>query len=245
MTKRNCNLCNTMPPGDLVELDLVMGDPLRWPVTVWGMFKPPEGSLPISYRRLGAMNVGQAWLDEHGWSGAFSTGQLRHHLRYDVPVLSVDVNELITRGLLGQSTVANSRPGHTTAVIDPLAYIRLYNKGIEVGIQGLELLSTRVQALIERGEDVPLPLVKMIVDAGLKLATSQASIKAAGRTFGDEAGDENEAFRGSADVGRRFGHQRIRRIEGERRPVADNGLTDRAHYNERAAQEGGIRIGGR
>lgn len=238
-----CALCNTMPPGDLVELDLLMADPMRWPVTIWKGFAPPENALPASYRRFGAMNMGTTWLDSHGYS--FTMQQVRKHLRYDVPVLSVSVDDLIGRGIVAQSTERNSRPGHSTDAIDPLAYIRLYNKGISLGLKGLELLSARVQALIDKGEDVPLPLVKMIVDAGLKLAQSQASIKAAGRNFGDEGGEENEAFRGAGEISPRLGHQRVRRIEGEMRPVTDDGLADRTRYNERAAQEGGIRIGGR
>lgn len=243
--RQGCAVCNSLPPGDLVELDLIMSDPLRWPVTIWGMFKPPQGSLPISYRRMGAMRMGRGWLDEHGWSGQFSNGQLRTHLRYDVPVLSTDVDELIARGLVAQTTAANSRPGSSSDAIDPLAYIKLYNKGIELGLRGLDLLATRIEGMIARGDEVPLPLIKMITDAGIKLAQSQASIKAARRPFGNEDGDENDAFRGGDDISPKMGHHRVRTIAGERRPVVDEGMADRARYNERAAHEGSPRIGGR
>jgi hypothetical protein len=238
-------VCDTLPPGDLTELDLVLADPLRWPVTIWGAFAPPEGDLPISYRRLGAMRMGHAWLDEHGWSGQFADGQLRRHLRYDVPVLSVDVNELITRGLIGETTAGNSKPGHTSEAIDPLSYIRLYNKGIALGLSAMTLLEQKVNKLIEEKEPVPLPLVKMILDAGMRLATSQAHIKSAGRKFGNEELDENDAFMGGAEISPRLGHHRVRMIEGKMRPVVDEGMADRAAYNERAAMEGSPRIGGR
>lgn len=240
-----CAICSTLPPGDLIELDLIMSDPLRWPVTIWGLFKPPEGGLPISYRRFGAMKMGAAWLAEHGWRDRFSNSQLRAHLRYDVPVLSTDVEELIARGLVGQTTAGNSRPGHTSDAIDPLGYIKLYNKGIELGIQSLELMQARVQALVDKGEEVPLPLLKMVMDAGLRLATSQAHIKSAGRRFGNEEQDENDAFMGGDEISPRLGHHRLRMIEGKIRPVVDEGMADRAAYNERAVMEGSPRIGGR
>lgn len=237
----SCKVCDTLPPGDLIELDMLLGDPMRWPVTIWGAFAPPEGGLPASYRRLGAIKMGLAWLDEHGWSGEFTKAQVRRHWTYDVPALSVDVDAMVARGLVAEG----QRGGLTTDVIDPLSFVRLYSKGIELGIRGLELLNLRAQALIDQKEEVPLVLVKMMIDAGTKLAMSQASIKAAGKPFGDADVDENAAFAGSGEVGQRLGHSRIRVVDGERRPVVDEGKADRDHYNERAAQEGGVRIGGR
>lgn len=242
MDQRECGICATLAPAELIELDLVLGDPLRWPVTVWKGFRPPVGGLPASYRRFGAMNMGTEWLKANGFD--FSRKVLRGHYNKHVPVLSASVDELIARGLIALAP-ANKADTQLGQPIDPLNYIKFYNKGIEVGLLGLDLLAKRVQALIDRDEDVPLPLVKLIVDAGLKLASSQAAIKAAGKTFGDEGGDENDAFRGGGDISQPFAHVRVRKIEGVSRPVADEGLADRTAYNERAAQEGSPRIGGR
>lgn len=238
-----CVVCGTLPPGELVELDLILADPLRWPKTVWGRFSPPEGGLPASYRRFGAEAMGREWLMANGYD--IPKGSLRKHIRYDVPVISVDVDELLARGLIGLTKDGPRGDRQLTQPIDPLAYIRFYNAGIELGLQGLTLLNQRVQDLIDAKEEVPLPLVKMIVDAGMKLATSQAAIKASGKRFGDDEADENDAFRGGDDISPRFAGTRVRQIEGEARPVADEGPTDRKRYNERARMEGSPTLGGR
>lgn len=244
MTDRpHCAVCETLPPGDLLELDVVVGDPLRWPATLWGILPAPVNGLPASYRRHGAYRMGSEWLDAHGYSGAFSAQALRRHIRYDVPVQQVDMAKLIESGLVVRR--AELPPvGHTSTPIDPLAFVTLYDKGIKLGIKGFESLARQVDAILDRGDEVPLKLVKQLTDAGIRLATSQATIKAAGKPFGDADLDENSAFMGR-DVSPRMGHSRVRVIDGERRPVVDEGKADRDHYNERAAQEGGVRIGGR
>jgi len=238
----DCLVCKTLPPKELIELDLILSDPLRWPDTIWGMFAPPEGGLPASYRRFGAMQMGMAYFAEKGYTIAKS--KLRHHLTYDVPVLNTDVSELVSRGLVASLPADHSRTALATP-IDPLNYVRFYNKGIELGIQGLDLLTKRIQELIDHGDDIPLPLIKMMVEAGSKLAMSQASIRAAGRQFGGSDEEENESFRGADDIGAKFGEVRVRVIDGEQRPIVDRGHKDRQHYNERAAQEAMPPIGGR
>ena len=236
-----CGVCDTLPPGDLIELDLILGDPLRWPKTIWNGFSPPAGGLPPTYRKYGAERMGDEWLKAHGYE--ISKMALMRHFERDVPLQVVDVDELVSRGL-----IALAKPSTNLAKvpepIDPLQYITFYNEGIKIGIKALGLLSERVQALIDKGEEVPLPLIKMMMDAGLKLAGSQAAIKAAGKPFGTVV-DEDDAFRGGDDISPRFGSYRVREIDGEQRPVFDEGLPDRTRYNEQAEQEGGARIGGR
>lgn len=240
-----CRICTTLAPAELIELDLILGDPLRWPVTVWKGFSPPEGGLPASYRRFGAENMGREWLLANGFD--INKQTLRSHIRYDVPLQSVDVDELIQRGLI--SLAAPGPAGDTGQTIgqpiDALAYITLYNEGIHLGIRAQGLIAARVDAIIKRGEEVPLALLKLMVEGGMKLAQSQAQIKAAGKPFGDDDPDEDDAFRGGDDISPRMGHSRIRTVDGEARPVADQGFADRQHYNDRAAQEGGDPIGGR
>lgn len=236
-----CQVCATLAPGELIELDLILGDPLRWPATVWGNFPPPSGGLPVSYRRHGAQRMGHEWLLANGFD--IPKQHLRNHIRWDVPLQEVSVDELVQRGLISLSQ--GGPKSDDSEPIDPLAYIKLYNKGIAVGFKGLELLQQRIQALVDQKEDVPLALMKLAIDAGLKLAQSQAGIKASGKTFGDEDADEDDAFRGGSDISPEFQHNRVRTIEGESRPVADEGFADRQRFNERARQEGSPTIGGR
>lgn len=231
-----CRICDTLPADQLVELDLLMADPRRWPRTAWRIFDPPKGVLPASYRRYGAVNVGRDWLTAHGWT--FSNLVIRRHYRFDVPLVAIDPAELVHRGLIAGSDGRVAGP--VPEPLDATAFLRYYNEGIKLGIQGLELLTKRVQKLIDTEQEVPLALIKQIVDTGAKLAMSQASIKAAGKGFGGDDGDENEGFRIGAgdDASPRIGHSRVRTIDGERVPVVDEGPADRADYNERARQEG-------
>lgn len=238
MRTRDCGVCKALPAAHLVELDTILGDPLRWPSTVFEGFSPPEGNLPASYRKLGAKRLGMEWLKTHGYS--ITGPALENHIKYDVPIQTVDVEELVRRGMV----VLGHDKHDTGDAIDPLRYIAFYNKGVEVGLRGLELLEARIEKLLVAEEEVPLPLLKMVVDLGAKLAMSQASIRAAGKPFGD-GGDEDDAFRAGEDVSPRFNGVRVRQVNGETRPVADEGKADRDHYNERMRQEGGTPIGGR
>jgi hypothetical protein len=243
-----CWTCKNLLPGDLIALDNILADPLCWPKTVWKDMAPPEGGLPIKFRRYGAMQMGREFLLSRGYPyppNNVGTMRLYRHWKNHVPLLPVDVDALLTSGLIAPNkwNPVHALTQPTPEAIDPLAYISLYNKGIAAGIKALGLLSEKVEAFIARGEEVPTPLIKLMMDAGLKLAASQAAIKAAGKPFGDAA-DEDDAFRGGGDVSPRFGSNRVRLIEGEQRPVFDEGRADREHYNEQAAQEGMPRIGG-
>lgn len=238
-----CRVCDTVAPGDLVELDLLLGDPTRWPRTVWSVFAPPEGALPASYRRHGAMAMGLDWIKAHP-EYSISKAQLRRHLKTDVPVLDFDPEELVARGVIASSSSKTDRGGGQQ--IDSSNFIGYYNDGIRVGRTALKVLETRINDLVDKGEEVPLALVKMALDAGLKLSMSQAAIVAAGKRM-DSDTDEDDAFRASGDPqqpSQRVGHHRIRVIEGEARPVVDMGPADRARYNDHAAETSGQKIGG-
>lgn len=241
MSRSGCKVCDTLLPGDCIDLDLLLADPMRWPETVWQGFRPPEGGLPASYRRFGAMQMGVEWLHGHP-EYSITKGALRSHLRYDVPVIDADPEALVARGLITRGD-GPSTPKGLDQPIDPRAYIGLYNDGIRLGRQGLLLLEQRVNDLIAKKEDVPVSLIKMVLDAGLKLAMSQAQIVSRGHQFAG-AEEEDDAFRPD-ESGPRFGDFRVRVIEGKARAVVDRGRADLADYNAKADEEGGIRIGGR
>lgn len=233
--KVSCAVCEALTPLQLAELDSLMADPTRWPVTVWGMFDPPKG-MPASYRRFGAMEMGTGFLRDNG-HGDIPNRELRRHYRFDVPKIAVDPDDLVATGLIASTRDTSLIPD---AAIDPVAYLRYYAKGIEVGIEGLRLLADRVQDLQSRKQEVPIALIKMMMENGTKLAMSQASIRAAGKSWGSDENVE-DAFRdASAPVpSPRFGDQRVRVIDGEARPIVDRGPADREHYSERARAEGG------
>lgn len=237
----NCKVCIGVDPMDLIGLDSIMGDPAAWPATIWGpIFKPPKAAnLPASYRRFGAVEMGMAWLAEKGIPMA--RRDVRRHYRFDVPKIGTNPDELVQNGLLRRGRASE---GRMAVRIDPIAYLSYYNTGIQVGLEGLSLLAERIEKLKSDDKEVPIALIKMAIDSGAKLATSQASIVASGKQWGGD-GDEDEAFRANTDgplPSDRMGHTRVRVIEGQARPVADEGPADREAYSDRAAQEGGIEL---
>lgn len=228
-----CAVCAAVPPERRLELDLMMGDPGRWPKAIWGVFDLPDGpNVPPVMREWGALEVGVAWLAENGW-GDLNKAHVRNHYERHVTLIPQDM------AAAGAATEGKATPDPVT---DPLAYLRFYVKGIEVGRKGLELLSRHVERILEKNPEaeIPLSLIKMMVDAGAKLAVSQAMIKSREKSVPDELGDEDDGFR--AAPGPKFEHTRIREVAGEARPVHDEGPADRARYNARADQEGGERI---
>jgi hypothetical protein len=233
-----CGICDTLPMPQLVALDLLMGDSSRWPATVWRNFHAPVGPvIPPPMRRWGAVRLGQAWLEDHGFADLMTRSVVQHHYGH-VPVLAVDPEQLVESGVMARGDRADVPDGR----LNPMAYIEYYNAGIDAGKKGLELLMAHVKALEEKKADVPLTLVKMLVDVGAKLAMSQAAIKS--REPSQPQLDDDEGFRAGAGgvPSPRMGHARIRDVDGETRPVHDEGPADRDRYNRRAEQEGSPKL---
>jgi hypothetical protein len=228
-----CYVCDTVPVVERVELDTLMSDPSLWPANVWGKFTPPEGLLPPRYRSWGAIGVGKHWLDTHGYAN-ISRNVLEKHFRNHIPEVPYSREALVERGVVRELTEEPDLSKY-----DATKFLRMYSDGIELGLQALADLRERIAKYHESGQEVPMPLLKLALEQGAKFALSQASIKASGRMIHD-TGDEEEGFRaGSAPLpGPRFGSVRLREVEGEVRPVVDEGRADRLDYNERARQEG-------
>lgn len=233
-----CPVCRSVDIVELTRLDLLAGDPARWPRTIWKEtgWDPPKGLLPPQYRTWGQFSVTRDWLDRHGYED-LKDQSVRTHLRH-VPKIARTPADLTHTGLV-EGEPAPDMPN--ARMVDPNAYLAYYAAGVRVGIRGLELLEKRIKAIEERGEEVPLDLIRTMVEAGGKLATSQAQIRSRGAKMGDDIDDD--AFRRAASPepdgnAPRIGHLRIRTIDGEARPVSDEGPGDRADYNERAAKEG-------
>lgn len=237
VNKSGCRVCDTVGPGDLIELDALMGDSSRWPATVWGQFEPPAGPLTGSFRRFGAVEMGLALLKSKGIEG-INRGHMRRHYRFDVPIVAISPADFVG---IGVEQTADGRSVIVPSVVDPLDYLKYYGQGIKLGIAGLRLLEARIDKLVKDGkaDEIPMSTIKMIADIGAKLATSQAKIRASGQRWGDES-DAEEGFRQGSEPppSPRMGHARIRTVEGVARPVRDEGPADRAAYNRRAREEG-------
>jgi hypothetical protein len=236
--RSQCTVCRAVDIVELTRLDLLAGDPARWPRTIWKEtgWDPPKGLLPPQYRTWGQFAVTRDWLNRNGYDD-LTDHMVRGHLKH-VPKIARTPSDLTHTGLVEGEPVSDMP---NAKMVDPNAYLAYYAAGVRVGIRGLELLEARIKKIEERGEDIPLDLIKMMVEAGGRLATSQAQIRSRGAKMGDDADDD--AFRRAASPepdgnAPKIGHLRIRTIEGETRPIADEGPGDRADYNERAAREG-------
>lgn len=231
-----CLICDRLSPVQLLELDTVIGDPAGWPITVWGLFEPPKGGLPASYRRFGAQRMGREWLDRHGFPD-ITDGWLRGHIRYDVAHVAHDASDLVKLGLIAKTKTQTRIP--TNPTIDGAAFIRYFNAGIQMGEAAQRMLAERINAAIEAGEAADPKLVMKLADMGAAFARTQATLMAKGLKFGQDE-NEDDAFRGAKDdlPSPPMGHVRVRTINGERRPVLDRGPADRERHRKRAEQEG-------
>jgi len=235
-----CRVCQDLDLVELTRFDLLVGDPARWPRTLWQEhgWAPPKGLLPPHYRTWGARAVGRDWLDHHGYNH-LTDKMLIGHLRHVAKVARRPVDLVDVGVVVGQPALKDDpTPGRA---IDPNAYLAYYAKGVQMGLRGLVLLEKRLDKMEADNVPVPLDLIKMLIDGGAKLATSQAGIRARGQKLHED--DDADAFRRAASPEPngevpRIGAHRIRTIEGELRPVTDRGMNDRAAYNERAREEG-------
>lgn len=234
-TLGRCMVEERLTGEQVLELDLLLADPQRWPKALFEGWQLPSGSLPATMRSWGAIQLGIAWCEERGIP--MPKRGMQHHYDKHVVVLPYTPDDLVVRGE-AESPVAPT----TRAVVPagPSTYIDLYRKGIAVGIKALDLLLSRVEKMEQENKDIPIDLLMNLGNLGTKLATSQAGIVSRGFDLARQKEEELEGFRaGSApEVSPRFGDHRVRVIEGEARPIVDRGRADRRAYNERAEQDG-------
>ncbi len=237
MRGNDCAICSRLRPEELLELDLLVGDPTRWPSTVWGIFNPPRGGLPASYRRFGAVRMGRDWLDRHGYAD-MPTVTLRRHVRFDVVHKATDTADLVELGVIAVSDSRTRIP--VNPQIDATAVIEYFNAGVQMGGAALRMAAERINAMADAGIPIDTKTLLEMAKLGTRLATTQASLQVRGAKFTHGGEDEDEHWRGSADnlPSTRIQHHRIRNIDGEVRPVLDEGPADREDYNERARREG-------
>lgn len=239
-----CRICHELPMAELGELNLLMGDPKNWPVNWAGPLvdSVPRGLIPPQWRLWGAIRLAKAWAadhrcDDHPNGHKFHDKTLRVHYHRHVYQLPENVLDVVATGAQGQGN--NTRL--PDLVRNPMDFRRYMAKGLEVGYFALDEMHRRVAAALEDGEDVPDSLLLKLADMGQRIASSQASLVLRGMQVDRDRDAEIEGFRAGAEglPSPRYGHSRIRTIEGVTRPVVDEGRADRNDFNERSRAEGG------
>ena len=138
------------------------------------------------------------------------------------------------------TTKAKGRRLPTSPTLDAGQFITYFNSGIQVGIASHQLIVDRINKLLDDDKEVPIRLLEKLADMGAAFAKTQAQLMARGVRFEADP-HEDESFMGSDDErpSTRIGHARIRTVEGERRPIADEGPKDRDAVNKRQLERGG------
>jgi hypothetical protein len=222
-----------------LEMDAFLADPSQWPKAIFAGWDLKPGALPSNFRSWGAVKLGLEWAASRDFT--FTRRQMEMHVRDHVPVLASQPDDYAVRGV---ETDGQTAAGHALVPTNAITYAQVYQKGLSIGYKAIEQLEQRIDDLASKGEKVPTDLLLKLADLGTKLATSQASILARGVDMNREKDEEIEGFRtGSAPLpSQRMGHSRVRVIDGESRPVHDEGPSDRHDYNERAREQGSIEL---
>ncbi len=230
-----CRVCEELEPAVVDELNLIMADPMRWPKTLFEQWPEKPKGLPNRYRHWGALETGGEFLRTHGLE--IDRRVLSRHYEYHVTRLAVDVQALARRGMVDD-------PEHPTTLsaIDPLLFLRYFERGVTLASKTLDEIDRQIDVYIKHDPPLPVPveLLKLAAETGTKLALTGANIQARGQKIGPKA-NANDAFRraaGAKKVGPKIGHYRVTVVDGESRPIYDEGPKDRAEYNEKAAREG-------
>lgn len=232
-----CTICGSLSPQQLLDLDRLIADPLRWPKTVWGMFSPPKGGLPASYRRWGAERMALDWYRMQGLEPPVRK-TLRAHIRYDVDHVARTPADLYAAGVIRKGRAEPRRLPEDT-VLDAGAFVGYFNTGVQVGKAAFEAIVRQINDDIEAGIEVDPKTLLTLAQLGAKFASQQATLVSKGMRFGEDE-HEDDGFRGDPDeLPKRIDKTTIRQIDGHRSSIKDAGRADRAEYAERVAREGG------
>jgi len=238
--RRGCRVCH-LDERVLVEVDRILAsDPSGWSGLLFEGFQPPEGSLPRSWRQWGSVRMAQLWLSERGID-IRRPSLIAHFDRHLSAVVPSDSATILAAGRFSDGQPVPERPASLAAAQDYLTYFR---RGLALGLRAMELMSVRIEQQVAKGEDPPANLLLELARLGRSLAASQAGIVSRGLLMAAQDSEDMDGFM-EADGPRpspRFGSYRVREIDGELRPVRDEGRADRQHHNARARQEGSTEL---
>lgn len=240
-----CRICDDLDPVDLLSLNLLIADPKRWPRETFEGLQLPSGILRPRYRLWGAARVAEEWLVQNGYWGEGkikSRIALRTHINRHVQWSADDIATIAAQAQLAEADQrALIKP---PAELTPANFRTFFENGIAIGVDAQNMLVQKLNDMRERGIPIPDDLALRLMDHGAKLATAAANMAIKGVELDRDRVAELEGFRaGSAPIPvRPSKHHTIRVIDGEARPVVDEGRSDRRDYNERAREEGGVEL---
>lgn len=250
----NCHVCASLPAPRLIELNALLADPAEWPKNLLDGWDVPARAMPARMREWGGVELGIDILRQLGVK--CTKAQMARHFTLHVAHVVKNPDEVGQVARMGTAPPPGSPADlairraaddvsvqvvDTLPVIRPRMFVDYYAKGIQLGVFALETLQARIRKMQQEGKEVPDATLWKLADLGSKLAQHQASLVARGQRATEADDDEVGGFRDSAAPlpSERFGNLRIREVDGERRPIVDEGRADRIDYNERARQEGG------
>lgn len=230
-----CKACD-LPERESAELDLILSmPPDELDSRLFDVDLPPP-DLPAAWQQFGAIRKAQFWLVERGYKIERRT-LVRHTREHVTAHLVSDGTRAIARGTLSDGSPVPTVPEPLKLAIEYHAFFRL---GMETGHRALEILAERIADPTQKPSNTLLLAVAQI---GRQLAQAQAAIVTRGVRFVLEDDDAISGFIGEDErPSPRFGSYRVRTIEGERRPVRDEGPADRRDHNARAREEGSTEL---
>lgn len=238
----NCVVEERLDAAGVLDLNLLLADPSRWPRAIFAGWKVPAGSLPATMRTWGAIEVGLQFMADQGMTDV-TRRQMQAHYERHVPLLPDTPDDLALRGVAADDPQATT-PRHLVPV-NPTTYQEAYQKGLALGGKAMDMMIARLQEAEDAGDVIPMRTLMDLAQLGAKFATSQAGIVAKGIDINREKEEELEGFRQGVvpdGASPRFGDHRIHVIDGEARPVVDRGRADRQAYNARAEQDGSPKL---
>lgn len=234
--RNRCPVCN-LPEHVLVQVDTMLATPKEELLSE--LFDGvPEEDIPANAYRWTSLTHALQWLDERGFvvkgrgKKGISKGALQLHFDKHLPLVPMNRQEIARTGYLSTGQPAPESPEPYMAAIQFHAYYKL---GMDIGFKALRKLE-------ERLDDLTPTQQLAVAKIGQQLAQSQASIFARGQRFDVEDDDAMSGFLDDEDISPRFGSIRVREVDGEMRPVRDEGPADRERFNRRARQEGGTEL---
>ena len=229
-----CKVC-ALPEAELVEVDLLLGTPpTDLDSKLFGDLDIPPPELPAEWARFSALRKVQVWLEERGHKIARQTLVAHYNKHLTAVAFKSDSDRALQEGRLSDGSLAPSSPEPLKMAIE---YHQYFKTGMKMGHKALDLI-------LEKLEDPDKPpsqtLLLAAANLGAQLAKAQAAIVTKGMRFVLEDDGAIEGFMGDDedDASPRFGSYRVRTVEGERRPVRDEGPADRMQYNEKAREMG-------
>jgi len=235
--QNKCGIC-ALPEALLVQVDDILATPPTELMTdLYDGIDPEE--IPASAKRWSSVRHAKVWLAERH-DKPISTATISNHFDKHLPLVPATMQRIVETGRLADGSQVPVRAEPYLAAVQFHAY---FKAGMDIGMRALKVLEKRVIAAEdpESDSEVTNSILLSIARVGQQLATAQAQIWARGQRFDVEDDDAMAGFMGE-QPSPRFGSYRVRDVDGEHKPVYDEGPADRQHYNERAREEGGTEL---